>query len=90
VQLFGGIVAIAAGAAGHALGPLNPALYRLAARRAAGIPDVSRGGNGVTVTVRGRRIRIRGYRARPGYDLASGLGTVDGARLVAELTGRGS
>jgi subtilase family serine protease len=88
VQLFGGIVAIAAGAAGHPLGPLNPKLYRLAAQRAPGVLDVTRGTNGVTVTVRGRHVRVPGYRARVGYDLSSGLGTVDAAHLVGELTGR--
>jgi hypothetical protein len=28
---------------------------------------------------------VRGYRTRPGYDLVTGLGTVDAARLVPGL-----
>jgi len=32
-------------------------------------------------------VTVTGYTAVTGYDLASGLGTVDGAKLVAELTG---
>ena len=34
-----------------------------------------------------RRSRCTGYNATPGYDLASGLGDPDGARLVAALAG---
>jgi hypothetical protein len=30
---------------------------------------------------------VPGYVAGPGYDLASGLGTINGAALVAELAG---
>jgi hypothetical protein len=28
---------------------------------------------------------VRGFRARPGYDLASGVGTVNALRFVPEL-----
>ncbi|WP_050776797.1 S53 family peptidase [Streptomyces sp. SPB074] len=73
--LLGGIVALAAQRAGHALGALNPALYRLG--RAGGVRDITSGDNATEGT--------RGYRAGRGYDLASGLGTVDAARLVPAL-----
>ncbi|HZU40099.1 MAG TPA: S53 family peptidase [Solirubrobacteraceae bacterium] len=85
VPLFAGIVAIADQAAGRRLGLLNPALYALAARHAAGLLDVRTGDTTVRIRHRGRLRTVRGYRARRGYDLATGLGTVDAARLVAEL-----
>ena len=85
--MFAGIVAIAGQAAGHDLGLLNPALYALGAQHAAGIVDIGRGDNTVTFTQHGKTYTVHGYRATAGYDLASGLGTVDAARLVAELAG---
>jgi subtilase family serine protease len=86
--LFAAVVAIADQAAHRRLGWLNPALYALAARRGGGIVDITRGDNTVRFRRRGRIVTVHGYRAVRGYDLASGLGTVDGARLVAELAGR--
>jgi subtilase family serine protease len=83
--LFAGIVAIADQYAGRRLGALNPALYRIAAAGSPGIVDVTRGGNAVTFSQDGRRYTVGGHRAGPGYDLASGLGTVDAAALVPEL-----
>ena len=76
--LFAGVVAIADQFAGRRLGLLNPQLYRLAsAGKASGIVDVTRGSNAVG----GRP----GFPARRGYDLATGLGTVDADRLVRAL-----
>jgi subtilase family serine protease len=76
--LFAGVVAIADQFAGRRLGLLNPALYRLASSgEASGIVDVTRGSNAV-----GNR---PGFPARRGYDLATGLGTVDADRLVRAL-----
>ena len=80
--LFAGIVADAAQVAGHRLGPINPALYRLArtrsSRAAAGIADVTEGCNTIT--------GVQGYCAKPGYDLASGNGTVgDASKFVPAL-----
>jgi subtilase family serine protease len=46
--LFAGIVAIANQWAGHGLGLLNPAIYRLLAHHAAGLVDVTKGTNTVT------------------------------------------
>jgi subtilase family serine protease len=83
--LFAGIVALAAQVAGHSLGPVNPALYRLAAAHARGIVDVTKGDNTVSFTQGGRRHTVRGFTAAPGYDLASGVGTVDAAFFVGEL-----
>jgi subtilase family serine protease len=83
--LFAGIVALAAQVAGHPLGPVNPALYRLAAAHAPGIVDVTKGGNTVSFTQDGRRHTVPGFTAGPGYDLASGVGTVNARYLVGEL-----
>jgi subtilase family serine protease len=83
--LFSGIVAIADQKAGHSLGFLNPQLYALAADNAPGIVDVTTGNNTVTFSQGGQTYTVPGYLAGPGYDLASGLGTVDGANLVDEL-----
>jgi subtilase family serine protease len=80
--IFSGIVALAAQAAGHRLGLINPALYALGAlskhgSSRTGIVDITSGNNsfgGVT-----------GFNAAPGYDLASGWGTIDAAKFVPAL-----
>ncbi|MYT33707.1 MULTISPECIES: S53 family peptidase [unclassified Streptomyces] len=80
--LFSGIVALADQAAGRRLGNINDALYTLykhsAHGKSTGIVDVNDGTNnsyeGVT-----------GYTAVNGYDMATGIGTVDAARFVPAL-----
>jgi subtilase family serine protease len=83
--LLAGIVALADQVAGHRLGPVNPALYRMAAAHAPGITDVTKGNNTVSFTQGGRRHTVRGFAATRGYDLASGVGTVNAALFVPEL-----
>ena len=83
--LFAGIVALADQVAGHSLGLINPALYQLAARHQPGIVRVTRGNNTVSFTQGGRVQTVTGFAARPGYDLASGLGTVNAPYFVPEL-----
>ncbi len=83
--LLAGIVAVADEVAGKHLGWLNPYLYRLQAAGAAGIVDVTIGSNTVTFFQGGETVTVPGYEAAPGYDLASGLGTVDATRLAREL-----
>ena len=83
--LFAGIVALADQVAGHSLGLINPALYALAARHAPGLTDVTRGNNRVAFTQGGKLVTVPGFRARRGYDLASGNGTINAARFVPEL-----
>jgi hypothetical protein len=60
------------------LGNLNPALYALATQQAAGGPnvfhDIVLGNNSVP--------GLTGYSAGPGYDLTTGLGSVDAFLLV--------
>jgi subtilase family serine protease len=81
---FAGIVAIADQAAHHDLGLLNPALYALGSG-SAGIPDITIGNNTVTFTQNGHTYTVPGFDAVPGYDMASGLGTVNAAKLVSAL-----
>ena len=82
---FAGIVALADQVAGHPLGVINGYLYRLAAQHAPGIVDVVSGNNTVSFRQGGRLRTVRGFRARPGYDLASGVGTVNALLFVREL-----
>ena len=80
--IMAGVVALADQAAGRRLGLINPALYALstaagpsAAR--AGIVDVTSGDNSL--------VGVTGYSAGPGYDLASGVGTIDANEFVHAL-----
>jgi subtilase family serine protease len=83
--LFAGIVALADQVAGHRLGLLNPALYAMKATGAPGLVPVTSGNNTVTFTQNGKTYTLTGYQAGPGYNLASGLGTVDAAAFVPTL-----
>ena len=83
--LFAGIVALADQVAGHPLGLINPALYRLAAAGQPGITDVTKGNNTVSFTQNNQQDTVQGFPARPGYDLATGLGTVNAPYFVPEL-----
>ncbi len=83
--LFSGIVALADQVAGHKLGLLNPYLYALSAAHAPGIVDITKGNNTVTFPQNGRNYAVTGFSALHGYDLASGVGTVNAAAFVPEL-----
>ncbi|MGH9017726.1 MAG: S53 family peptidase, partial [Acidimicrobiales bacterium] len=83
--LFSGVVALADQVAGHGLGVINPALYSLSASGAPGIVDVTQGNNTVTFTHAHATHTVTGFDALPGYDLASGVGTVDARTFVPEL-----
>jgi subtilase family serine protease len=83
--LFAGIIALTAQFAGHPVGLVNPALYLLSAAHAPGVVDVTKGNNTVSLTQGGTLHTVQGFTAQPGYDLASGVGTVDAAKFVPEL-----
>jgi subtilase family serine protease len=83
--LFSGIVALTDQLAGHSLGLINPALYALSAEHAPGIVDITTGTNTVSFIQNNQLYTVRGYDAGPGYDLASGVGTVNAALFVPEL-----
>ena len=89
--LFAGVVAIADQAAGQRLGNLNEALYKLRDRRNSGLVDITIGDNSLTFctsncgALNEVDVTVPGYPARKGYDLSSGLGTIDAAVFVGAL-----
>ncbi|HUJ04510.1 MAG TPA: S53 family peptidase [Streptosporangiaceae bacterium] len=83
--IFAGVIALADQVAGHPLGPINPLLYQMAADHDPGIVDIARGNNTVTFQQNGHTYTVQGWNAVPGYDLASGLGTVNARWFVREL-----
>jgi subtilase family serine protease len=86
---FAAVVALADQVAGHPLGLINPTLYALSARRAPGIVDVTSGNNTVSFYqgTPSRLHTVTGYPARTGYNLVTGVGTVNAASFVYELAG---
>ncbi|MFG2961067.1 S8 family serine peptidase [Streptomyces sp. NPDC048291] len=78
--LFAGIVALADQAAGHRLGNIQKRLYDLSSYRSklTGVVDVN---DGTDNSYEG----VTGYKAVNGYDLATGVGTVDALRFVPAL-----
>lgn len=84
--LFAGIVALADQVAGHRLGDIHQALYSLFAQSpwkpSTGILDVKDGTNNSYAGV-------TGYTAVKGYDMATGVGTIDAARFVRALAKEG-
>ncbi len=82
---FAGIVALADQVASHPLGAINSYLYQLSARHVRGIVDVVSGNNTVSFRQGGRLHTVTGFQARLGYDLASGVGTVNAFWFVREL-----
>jgi subtilase family serine protease len=86
--LFAGVVALADQVAGHPLGLINPTLYKLEAEHAPGLVDIVKGNNTVSFHQGGKLHTVHGFSARPGYDLASGVGTVNAPLFVMELAGK--
>ncbi|MEU6221843.1 S53 family peptidase [Streptomyces sp. NPDC047022] len=81
--LFAGIIALADQAAGHRVGDIHDALYSLYKRsthhdKSTGIVDVNDGTNN---SYQG----VTGYTAVNGYDMATGVGTLDALRFVPAL-----
>lgn len=75
VPLMSGLVALLNQARAKPVGFLNPFLYSHAANI---VMDVKKGNNGIADTV-------EGYKAGDGWDACSGLGTPDGAKILAKL-----
>ncbi len=73
-QLWGGISRVLAQVQGGRLGNLNPLLYRLGTAKSTGLRDVTTGNNDFN--------GVTGFSAGPGYDQASGWGTLDIATLA--------
>jgi subtilase family serine protease len=85
--LFAGVVALADQIAGHPLGLINPALYQMSAQHRWGLVDVVKGNNTVSFIQNGEHT-VHGFAARPGYDLASGVGTVNAYYFAYQLAGK--
>jgi hypothetical protein len=77
--LFAGVLALATQLNHANVGPINPALYGILgpAGAAAGIADVVRGNNSSP--------KVPGFVAGPGFDVASGWGTINASRFVPSL-----
>jgi subtilase family serine protease len=88
---FAGVVALASQIAGHPLGLINPALYRLSGAKAPGIVTVTKGNNTSTfsqATGSGNTDTLKGFNAQAGYSLVDGVGTVNAWYLAYELAGK--
>ena len=79
--LLAGMIAIADQFAGRRVGDINPALYQIQGH-SPGIVDITSGDNTVTFTQNGRQFTVEGFPATAGYDLSSGWGTIDAAKLI--------
>ena len=87
--LFSGIVALADQIAGHPLGDINQKLYELESDPESGIVDVTEGENPYIALDEEENplFEVPGYKAKKGYDMASGLGTVNGYVFTHALAG---
>jgi subtilase family serine protease len=84
--LFAGIAAIVDQVAGRPLGPLNAYLYRAyQLPNHGGLVPVTSGNTTTVQSSAGTSSTVPGYEASAGYNLATGLGTVDAAVLVSSL-----
>jgi uncharacterized Zn-binding protein involved in type VI secretion len=66
----------------------QPTLCKLAAAHAAGLVDVTSGNNTVAFTSGGKQVTVKGNSAAKGYDLVTGVGTVNALLLTDELAGK--
>jgi kumamolisin len=74
--LMAGLVALLNQAKRKNVGFLNSFLYANAAKGI--VKDITKGHNGIFKT-------IKGYKARPGWDACTGLGTPDGTAILNKL-----
>ncbi|MFZ0662259.1 MAG: Ig-like domain repeat protein [Acidobacteriaceae bacterium] len=83
---FAGILALAVQATGGRLGQADSILYQLAKNHPSYFHDIASGDNSVPCAAGslncGANDFLTGYDAGAGYDLASGLGSVDAAAIV--------
>src|SRR5579883_1561165 len=81
--LWAALVAIANQMAGHPLGFLNPALYKLegTAHYQQDFHDITIGNNSANIGT----AQVQGYNAVPGWDAITGLGSPNAANLLPDL-----
>jgi hypothetical protein len=85
--MVGGVMALVTQLnGGRNVGPVNPALYRVLGPmgQRAGISDVVSGNNSVIDSKTGQ-VLVQGFTAEPGFDVASGWGTIDASKFVPAL-----
>ena len=85
--MMAGVVALATQLnGGHNIGPINPVLYDVLGPAGAkdGIADVVSGNDSVINPATGQ-VEVPGFTAGPGFDVASGWGTVDASKFVPAL-----
>jgi hypothetical protein len=82
---FAGVLALATQLnGGRDIGPINPALYQIGPDGGrAGIVDITSGNNSFKLKSTG--VTVPGFSAGPGFDVASGWGTVDAATFAPAL-----
>jgi subtilase family serine protease len=81
--LWAALIAIANQMAGHSLGFINPALYKLAlsSHYAQDFHDITNGNNNVNY----KGVTVEGYPAVQGWDPTTGLGTPNAEKLLPDL-----
>lgn len=81
--MWAALIAIADQMAGHPLGFINPALYKLAgtARYQQDFHDITIGNNSTNTGT----AQVEGYNAVPGWDAITGLGSPNTANLLSDL-----
>ena len=84
---WAGLIALADPEAGHPLGFVNPAIYRIARGPLyhKAFHDITTGNNTVTITPVSPPVTITGYQAGPGWDPVTGWGTPDAQVLIPLL-----
>ena len=83
--LFSGIVALINQMTNSSQGNINPALYQLSVLAPDAFHDITQSGNQVpcrSLTPDCPPSGFLGYTAGPGYDLTTGLGSIDGLKLL--------
>ena len=80
---WAGIIAVANQMAGHPLGFINPALYKVATsgKAASDFRDITSGDN----TFSQGQVSVRGYSAITGWDPVTGWGAPIGEKLLPDL-----
>ncbi|HEY6313176.1 MAG TPA: S53 family peptidase [Streptosporangiaceae bacterium] len=84
---WAGLIALADQEAGHPLGFVNPAIYRIARGPLyhQAFHDITTGNNTVVLTSTSPPVTITGYQAGPGWDPVTGWGTPDAQVLIPLL-----
>ncbi len=84
--LWAALIAIADQEAGHALGFINPGLYKVEASSPDDFRDIIKGNNNVDTTNSANgTVKVKGFDAQPGWDAVTGCGSPLARRLIPAL-----